>query len=793
MATPNWAEQVELEREGRPPDPGDPGGGGGGEEGAVDGAVGGAPGDSGNASTSGNVSGNGSKETGTRPKKKNDGAPVGVSTDSGSDSSDDNMGSVTMSEKAKDLRDPRNLPALGSAMNYARAVAKQSQQVGSNEAKDTYHLTLELVSFNNSRNYTMNHDELAKLLFERIRIPGGESIVGFDANEQQYIHLEIDARVPKETLNLTDSFMIRQGLRMNPIRPVVSDTLVKLFWTPMGMNNEEIKKVLSLFGTVTSEVEYTTFKIRKDAPAATKELEKIKKCSDREVRMKLETAIPPNIRVSGRKIRVWHHRMKKQCFWCLQLEDKCNFEADGKACKAASPNDQANWDEFWEEVVKNLTNDPIEPITEDYQLGQSTAKLMVGSNFPKDVTVEEVAEFFGSHGIEIDPEECVITSLPESARVTFKIDHLDQESKGWMMINANRKKIREKRIYIQPLVDLTPQKTKDAAKAAEDANQKTKEVAEVTEEQQRIINERKRLFKKSKEDLEKQAGRSLSNKETKSLRKSLAPALDKIHEVTEVPDTPVPDDEKEGSFVTRRNSKSKGGTLPVSTFSKAQTRSFYRDIDSTDVNVFERLKLPGDTLYGSLEDQLELVKQMKKKENASDDGEEASKDSDGGDADERLKLGSSGSTLEPGQLLQLSDDSIPLYNLSDTLVSPSKEDNDEDESSEDSDDKESDVSKEFDTLAEATLGDVSPQSVSKLVNQFEDHMKGRNKRGRGNSTTPESKSGSPPLTKKQAKKARQKQRKQSEKNSGISDANVMLTKEFFMKSDDFPSLNSPKK
>ena len=309
----------------------------------------------------------------------------------------------------------------------------------------------------------------------------------------------------------------------------------------------------------------------------------------------------------------------------------------------------------------------------------------------------------------------------------------------------------------------------------------------------RIIDEKKRLFKKSKDDLEKQAGRSLSNKETKSLRKSLAPALDKIHEVTEVPDTPVPDDEKEGSFVTRRSSKSKGGTLPVSTFSKAQTRSFYRDIDSTDVNVFEKLKLPGDTLYGSLEDQLELVKQMKKKENASDDGEEASKDSDGGDADERLKLGSSGSTLEPGQLLQLSDDSIPLYNLSDTSVSPSKEDNDENEGSEDSDDKESDVSKEFDTLAEATLGEVSPQSVSKLVNRFEDHMKGGNKRGRGNSTTPESKSGSPPLTKKQAKKARQKQRKQSEKNSGISDANVMLTKEFFMKSDDFPSLNSPKK
>ena len=70
----------------------------------------------------------------------------------------------------------------------------------------------------------------------------------------------------------------------------------------------------------------------------------------------------------------------------------------------------------------------------------------------------------------------------------------DDKDKG----NERDKKIREKRIYIQPLVDLTPQKTNDAAKAAGNANQKTKEVTKITEEQQRIIDEKKRLFKKSK-------------------------------------------------------------------------------------------------------------------------------------------------------------------------------------------------------------------------------------------------------------------------------------------------------
>ena len=208
----------------------------------------------------------------------------------------------------------------------------------------------------------------------------------------------------------------------------------------------------------------------------------------------------------------------------------------------------------------------------------------------------------------------------------------------------------------------------------------------------------------------------MTNKETKSLRKSLAPALDKIHEVTEVPDTPVPDDEKEGSFVTsptrRRNSKSKGAALPIANFCTAEIEIPYTPS-----------KLPGDTLYGSLEHQLKMVELLQKKGSTSDDGGEASKDSDSGDSDEGLKLGSSGSTLEPGQLLQLSDDSITLYNLSDNSISPDKGDNNEDPETEDSedseansDDNESDVSKEFNTLAEATLKDVSPKSVSKLVN-----------------------------------------------------------------------------
>ena len=783
-----------------------------------------------------------SEATGTRPKTNDGMRGAAPATSSPSEetpsgvSNDSNQDSARLSQKVIDFRDPRNLPALGQAINYARVAAgpRRSEAAGT-DMPETYRLTLELVSYDNSRNYTMNHDELAKLLFERIRLPGGECILGYDSNEQQYIHLDIDARVKAETLNLADGFVIRQGLRMKPIRPVENDTLVKLFWTPMHMDNAEIKAVLEMFGTVTGEIEYTKFKIRKDAPAATKELEKIRKCSDREVKMKLNMAIPPNIKVGTKKIRVWHHKMKKQCFWCLQLEDVCPYDADGKACKEAGTCEKEDWENFWNEMCRDLRENPMTGIAEQSQFERSVAKHMVASNFPKDVTAMDVVEMFGLGGIMIDPEGCEILVLNESARVTFGIDHLTAEEKDWIMININRMKCKDRRIFIQPLVELTPKKTVDPAEMERKREEERKKLEE--EAKRKAEEEARKNFEMSKSHLEKMKGRQLSNKEKKKLRRSLAgpvilddedeDTLDNRRRTAEaavpilphlavrtVPDTPDLNEGNEGwSYVTspgrRKNRKSK---------------------ESQEM----KDRLPGDTLYGTLEEQLAEAERLQRqlqgyvtpnqgrlqgfvtpslspksqrpprvrnvfqtlaeiREEGVDGGdEEAPQGGDGANRQDTLSttpfsgvstpLHEISEPRELGELKQLSSDSDSESDDGTQKLSPCytcAEDEDEHEEV-----SEVEVSDEDDDGTES-LKDLSPGSVESLVGEFEKKIReegkksNNNKRSRSDSNTPDKSNASPALTKREKKKAKVKARAEAAKK--VQDVNCK-TRDNFLKS-----------
>ena len=776
MSNTSWYDMAEHDRE--PPDRG-PGGGGEDAQGAAGGLrVGEVGPEATGARPKTNIRMRGATPETSSPSEATSANRVSVN-DSTSEDVNSTANKTSISSKVKDLRDSRNIPALGAAINYAQVAAGvRNRNVGNDgSSTKTYRLSLELVSFDNSRNYAVNHDELARLLFEKIRIPGGDCILGYDSNEQQYIHLDIDERVNPESLNLTDGFVIRQGLRMNPIRPVVQDTLVKLFWTPMNMDNEEIKKVLEMFGTVTSDVEYTKFKIRRDAPAATRELEKIGKCSDREVRMKLNMAIPPNIKVGSKKVRVWHHKMKKQCFWCLQLEDMCPFEADGKACKEAKTCEKEDWEKFWEELCKNLTDSPIEEISEESQLARSVAKHMVGSNFPKDVTEMEVQEMFGQEGIEINPEEVDILVLTDSARVTFKIEHLTAEEKDWIMININRKKCRDKRIFIQPLVELTPKKPATAAEAARKIEE---------EEKERLEKERRINFERSKKRLEESKGRQLTNKEYKKLRRSLAgpiiinddedagmmrrnsalPILPDLQPRI-VPDTPEAD---EGwNFVTsprRRNNRK----------SKEVTKE----------------GLPGDTAYGSLDQQLAEVNILQqqltglatpamsqspkpqrslRKKNVFDILTEVTEEGE--------RLGDTlteipNPALETGELIQIYPDTD---SVEEDAKKEDDESNDESDTKKKEDDESDDESDEGDDI-----NDQSPGSVDQLVDKFETKMKGNNKRNRSDSTTPE-KNGSPILSKREKKKAKVKAKKaEAKKLENEHRASLNKSREYFMKS-----------
>ena len=80
-----------------------------------------------------------------------------------------------LSKKVKDLRDPRNLPALGGALNYAQAAGQYAKA----NKPSTYELVLELLSFDNSRNLQLFVD---KVLFTI------DSLLNFEIGKVQQVH-----------------------------------------------------------------------------------------------------------------------------------------------------------------------------------------------------------------------------------------------------------------------------------------------------------------------------------------------------------------------------------------------------------------------------------------------------------------------------------------------------------------------------------------------------------------------------------------------------------------------------
>ena len=77
-----------------------------------------------------------------------------------------------LSKKVKDLRDPRNLPALGGALNYAQAAGQNSKA----NKPSTYELVLKLFC---SRNLQLFVD---KVLFTI------DSLLNFEIGKVQQVH-----------------------------------------------------------------------------------------------------------------------------------------------------------------------------------------------------------------------------------------------------------------------------------------------------------------------------------------------------------------------------------------------------------------------------------------------------------------------------------------------------------------------------------------------------------------------------------------------------------------------------
>ena len=135
--------------------------------------------------------------------------------------------------------------------------------------------------------YTVNNDELAKLLYDRFRF-GEFDIIKIDYSAMKVIKVKVRAGVDIEQHKNTSAYSIRPGLWVLPMKEIKQEKRIKLSWLPNEVTNEEITEVLELFGTVTGQATDLKFQIDDRADELTMRLRNVF-CNDRKIEMVVET------------------------------------------------------------------------------------------------------------------------------------------------------------------------------------------------------------------------------------------------------------------------------------------------------------------------------------------------------------------------------------------------------------------------------------------------------------------------------------------------------------------------
>ena len=263
-------------------------------------------------------------------------------------------------------------------------------------------MELRLYRDNETIPYTVNNEELAKMLYKRFQF-GEFDIVKIDYSAMKSIKIKVRAGVNVENHKNTSAYAVRPGLWVLPMKELKQEKQIKLSWVPAEMTNAEINEVLELFGTVTSEATDLKFVIDDKEDELTKRLRNVY-CNDRKVTMVVEKNIPSYIKIQNRKIKVWYRGQQFTCARCLQSHLQCKGKAVARECQKFDKENKLkrDFDEWWEEVKKST---PVRSaMGDDESFTTETLKIFF---FPADATREDVHNWVLQHDVMVHEDQIV--------------------------------------------------------------------------------------------------------------------------------------------------------------------------------------------------------------------------------------------------------------------------------------------------------------------------------------------------------------------------------------------------
>ena len=259
-------------------------------------------------------------------------------------------------------------------------------------------------------NTALNNEEKARLIFNFIQVPAGKCM-GIDDSRRDRLVLIIHHSVPLWTLNLSQSFDIRDGLSTKPVATVLKEKDVMLYNLPWEVEHGPIEEILKLFGVITKPLERMRYHIDDNAPDFVKKLNGIPR-GDLICKMKMTKPVPNFIVLGDRKVKVVYDKQPKSCGRCFQLLHECPAFGRADKCEEKFQNgdedgvSRGNLQDYWRKAVDGLSPHDVSVSSSD-SLSQYAGDRVDIVNCPEESNTQSMILLLKSSAVEVKPEQVV--------------------------------------------------------------------------------------------------------------------------------------------------------------------------------------------------------------------------------------------------------------------------------------------------------------------------------------------------------------------------------------------------
>ena len=322
-----------------------------------------------------------------------------------------------------------------------------------------YKLTIWFRKNSTAPSTTLSTKEKGRLVFKLLGVPRGKCLQ-MDVNKRDRIVLTILGEVPASSLNLSQSFQVKTNLWTRPVAPVIREKLVYINWTTSDTEYQDLERVLSHFGTLTSNIQYQVYRARPGADEDEMLMDGVLSM-DRECKMKVRRNIPSIILVAGKKVNIRYDGQARSCPRCLERLHICPAKGDPRRCQELWDN-RDDPDDGPHQRAKPRGNlielmNTVMGVQETNTMDSSEesgihADFVDVCNIPDEMDEDRILDFLSKKDIHLEPEQ--LRKVENKWRL---VDLMPQEVQC-VMLMVHKAKIGSagRRIECYPAIMSTP-------------------------------------------------------------------------------------------------------------------------------------------------------------------------------------------------------------------------------------------------------------------------------------------------------------------------------------------------